>query len=93
MTLTGTFFDLAMLAQAWRVTYVVSGIGSFTISAMIFKALFTRRKAALYCLRSSQFERVINPGGRGFWAICDKSQYLLYLEYYRQHEKQSVVGR
>lgn len=59
MTLTGTFFDLAMVAQACLLTYVVSGIGNFNISAMIFKALFTRRKAASYCLRSSQSERVM----------------------------------
>ena len=32
MTLTGIFFDLAMVAQAWRLTYVVSVTGSFIIS-------------------------------------------------------------
>ena len=39
MTLTGIFFDLAMVAQAWRLTYVVSVTGSFIISVMVLRAL------------------------------------------------------
>lgn len=58
MTLTGTFFDFAMVAQACLLTYVVSGMGSFIISAMSFKELFVRRNAVSYCLRSSQFGQV-----------------------------------
>ena len=37
MTLTGTFFAFAMVAQACLLTYVVSGMGRFIISAMSFK--------------------------------------------------------
>lgn len=39
--------------------YVVSGIGSLTMLTMILRDLFMRRNAVSYCLRSSQWGRVI----------------------------------
>lgn len=65
MTLTGTFFDLAMVAQAWRLTYVVSVTGSLIIPAMVLRDLFTRRNAVSYCLRSSFPGRVMTGSRYG----------------------------
>lgn len=59
ITLTDMFFDLAMVAQAWRVTYVVSGICNRAMWATVLSALFVRRRAVSYCLRVSVVGLVI----------------------------------
>ena len=69
MTLTGTFFDLATVAQVWRVTYVVSVTGSFAISAMVLRDLFMRRNADSYCLRSSLPGTVIIGSRYGYPSV------------------------
>lgn len=50
---TGMFLLLAMLAHAWRATYVVSGMPSPSCSPSFFSLALTRCAAFLYCLRAS----------------------------------------
>ena len=54
MTLMGIFLFLAIVAQVWRVTYVVSGVCRFAIRAMAFSALLMRRNADSLCLSSEK---------------------------------------